>query len=232
MELEWVNHAGLVVHTGSLHLITDPWIEGPAFNSGWKLLSPTKFWYPDFERITHIWISHEHPDHFSPPNLKCIAEKFRKRIKVLFHSTKDKRVLRTCTEMGFSTQELPPQEWIDLDGGVRMICGTQGLIDSWMAVKADNTLLLNMNDCVFTYQSSLEKVRELVQPLGPIDVLLTQFSYANWVGNPEDRAAHRRFAERKRAEIRRQVEFIPAESVDPICQLCCLLTRRKLLDEP
>ena len=52
MQLEWVNHAAFVIHTGSTHLITDPWIEGTAFNNGWRLMSPTKFHYEDFSRIT------------------------------------------------------------------------------------------------------------------------------------------------------------------------------------
>ena len=112
MQLEWVNHASFIVHSGSHHLVCDPWIEGTAFNHGWKLISPTKFRYEDFDAITHLWVSHEHPDHFSPPNLKRIPEQFRRRIKFLFHPTRDKRVLNVCEAMGFLTQELPP--WTDI----------------------------------------------------------------------------------------------------------------------
>lgn len=215
MQLEWVNHASFVIHTGSTHLITDPWIEGTAFNNGWRLMSPTKFRYEDFSRITHIWVSHEHPDHFSPPNLKRIPEEFRRRITFLFHWTKDKRVLRVCKSLGFKTEELPHGETMALAPGIDIVCGPQDLLDSWMAVMAEGKTLLNMNDCVFAEQKDLVAVKDCV---GAVDVLASQFSYANWVGNPSDEASHQRHAERKRSEMCRQIRlfqpkwFIPCAS--------------------
>jgi len=87
MFIRWVNHASFIVETDRARLICDPCIEGTAFNDGWRLLSPTQFSYRDFERITHIWFSHEHPDHFAPPNLRKIPEEYRRRITVLSHGT-------------------------------------------------------------------------------------------------------------------------------------------------
>src|SRR5271157_905180 len=105
MLLEWVNHASYILRSGPVSLITDPWIEGPAFNGGWRLIAPSKLRYDDFKDITHIWFSHEHPDHFNPPNLRCIPEELRSRITVLFHETKDKRVLSVCQDLGFRVCE-------------------------------------------------------------------------------------------------------------------------------
>src|ERR1700757_1138608 len=137
MWIEWVNHASFVVNSGAIRLITDPWLDGTAFNKGWKLLSPTGFRYQDFADITHIWFSHEHPDHFSPSNLKRIPEDLRQKITVLFHHTKDKRVLKVCSAYGFKIWELAESESIELAQDFRLICGRQGLIDSWMAVSAE-----------------------------------------------------------------------------------------------
>jgi UDP-MurNAc hydroxylase len=92
MLIRWVNHASFLLETGKIKLICDPWIEGTAFNNGWRLVSPTKFAYQDFAVVTHIWFSHEHPDHFSPSNLRSIPEEFRRRITVLFHRTKGQAV--------------------------------------------------------------------------------------------------------------------------------------------
>ena len=89
-KIEFVNHASYIIEHGGIRLITDPWIEGTAFNEGWSLIEPTHLQYTDFKDITHIWFSHEHPDHFSPPNLKSIPEELRKNITVLFQYTKDK----------------------------------------------------------------------------------------------------------------------------------------------
>jgi UDP-MurNAc hydroxylase len=215
MWIEWVNHASFVVNSGAIRLITDPWLDGTAFNKGWKLLSPTGFRYQDFADVTHIWFSHEHPDHFSPPNLKRIPEEIRQKITVLFHHTKDKRVLKVCKAYGFAVQELPDGEMVELAKDFRLICGRQGLIDSWIAVFAEGKTLLNMNDCIFRRREDLMAIKRKV---GQVDVSLLQFSYANWVGNPDDRASHRRHAQRKLNEIRMHIQsfqpkaFIPCAS--------------------
>jgi UDP-MurNAc hydroxylase len=215
MRIQWVNHASFVIRSGGIHLITDPWLEGTAFNHGWKLLSPTAFRYEDFADITHIWFSHEHPDHFSPPNLKRIPEDLRRKITVLFHETRDKRVVKVCRAYGFEVQELANGEVVALAEDFRLICGRQGLIDSWMAVFSENKTLLNMNDCIFRKREDLSSIQEKV---GKVDVSLLQFSYANWVGNKGDSVSHIRHAQRKLSEIKVHLQlfrpsfFIPCAS--------------------
>jgi len=215
ISLMWVNHASVVLESQGVRLITDPWIEGTAFNNGWTLLSPTRLRYEDFASITHIWFSHEHPDHFAPPNLKRIPEEHRRRIKVLFHETRDKRVITVCKGLGFEVQELPEGKPVSLAPDFHVVSGLEGLLDSWMAVFAEGKTLLNMNDCFFPGQDDLVKIKEKV---GKVDVLLSQFSYANWVGNPDDVATQRLHARRRLTEIRRQIQifqpswFIPFAS--------------------
>jgi UDP-MurNAc hydroxylase len=211
MFLEWVNHAGFVLGTGALRLLCDPWLEGTAFNNGWRLLSPTVFGDEDFATITHIWFSHEHPDHFSPPSLKRIPEKYRRRITVLFRDTKDKRVLNACKQWGFQTIELPIGPAVNI-GGAQLTCGRAGRLDSWLILSAEGKTILNINDCAFHKLDAA--LKEIKKKAGEIDLLLSQFSYANWVGNPGDRASHRLHAERKLQEMRRQIEiFRPAQFV-------------------
>jgi UDP-MurNAc hydroxylase len=65
--IEFINHASLLVSYEGVNILSDPWFSGDAFNKGWSLLHDTT----DVEaeevlaRTSHIWISHEHPDHFS-----------------------------------------------------------------------------------------------------------------------------------------------------------------------
>lgn len=215
MRIDWVNHASFVVRSGDICLITDPWLDGTAFNHGWKLVSPTVFRYEDFAEITHIWFSHEHPDHFSPPNLKRIPEELRRKITVLFHETKDKRVIKVCRAYGFAIREMREREVLALRDDFRLICGRQGLIDSWLAVLADGKTLLNMNDCIFTKRDDLLSIK---RDVGNVDVSLLQFSYANWVGNEGDRVSHLRHAQRKLNDIKVHLQlfqpafFIPCAS--------------------
>jgi hypothetical protein len=222
MKIQWVNHASFVINThaseishtespNGIRLICDPWIDGTAFNNGWRHISPTKFTYQDFSNITHIWFSHEHPDHFSPPNLQKIPEEHRKRITVLFHFTKDKRVVDVCKTLGFTTQELPEHQWVPV-GNAKIICGRNGQIDSWMGIESAGQKLLNMNDCVYDRISEITHIREI---FGRPDVLFTQFSYANWVGNRGDSATQHQAAQDKRNEMRKQAQVFEPKQIVP-----------------
>jgi UDP-MurNAc hydroxylase len=221
MKILWVNHASFVIESrGAPHyptsgdgvrLICDPWIDGTAFNNGWRHISPTKFTYQDFANITHIWFSHEHPDHFSPPNLQKIPEEHRRRITVLFHFTKDKRVIEVCKSLGFQTQELPEDQWVFF-GEMRVICGRNGQIDSWLGIESEGQKLLNMNDCVYERTSEIAHIREI---FGQPDVLFTQFSYANWVGNHGDSESQKQAAQDKRNEMRKQAQIFQPRQIVP-----------------
>jgi len=220
VRLTWVNHASLLLESGGVRLVCDPWIEGAVFNGGWRLMSPTKMRYDDFANVTHIWFSHEHPDHFFPPNLKNIAEPIRRKITVLFHETRDKRVVDVCRSLGFAVQELPNRTAVRIGDDFTIVCGRNDLIDSWIAILGEGKTVLNLNDCVFPKNDELSTMRSQI---GKVDLLLSQFSYANWVGNPGDVATHRAHAMKKRVQMRAQIEmfrprqFIPFASYVYFC---------------
>jgi hypothetical protein len=71
--IQWVNHASYILPDNNNSLICGPWIEGKAFHNGWLLLANPDYKPADFQKVTHIWFSHEHPDHFSPPTLAKIV---------------------------------------------------------------------------------------------------------------------------------------------------------------
>ncbi|MGR3466518.1 MAG: MBL fold metallo-hydrolase, partial [Shimia sp.] len=105
MRIEFVNHASVLVTSGETALLTDPWYSGPAFHKGWELLVET----PDTEvdalldRVTDIWLSHEHPDHFSIPFYKRFGAKLIARgIPVWFQRTKDQRVASFLRKAGIT----------------------------------------------------------------------------------------------------------------------------------
>ena len=69
MEIEYLNHASVIIKDGAVQLLIDPWLWGTCFEEGWGL----RFYNPDaIERTkdcTHIWVSHFHQDHFHRPTL-------------------------------------------------------------------------------------------------------------------------------------------------------------------
>ena len=107
--IQFINHASVVVSDGETSILSDPWYAGDAFHKGWNLLheTPPQEVLNMLDTITHIWISHEHPDHFSISFFKSFADKIKDMsIKILFQKTKDKRVLKFLSAQGFEVQEL------------------------------------------------------------------------------------------------------------------------------
>ena len=186
MQIKFVNHASVVIRAGSVRLLCDPWLSGTAFDDGWALLSESNFEADDFADITHLWFSHEHPDHFAPAALRSIPEDVRARITVLFHESNDRKVLDFCAKLGFGELiELGDREPMSLSEDVSVICGRHDQDDSWMLLTTPDCKVLNLNDCGV---GSVEEAAQLKEITGPVDVLLTQFSISSWDGGPDDLA--------------------------------------------
>lgn len=220
--IEWVNHASYVIRTKNVTLITDPWIEGRVFNESWELLLKTKFSYNDFKDVTHIWFSHEHPDHFYPPNLKNIPLEYRSKITVLFHESIDKKVIEFCSKIGFGKiVELQDFRKVFLNEEFSIICSrVENDTDSWLFSEVNGFKILNLNDCVFSNNEKLKKIKD---KLPRVDLLLTQFSYANWCGNVIDKFERENKASQKIEEVLYRVNlfqptyFIPFASYVWFC---------------
>ena len=131
------------------------------------------------DAITHIWISHEHPDHFSISFFKSYADKIKERsIKILFQNTKDKRVLKFLSAQGFDVQELDFNKQTSLSSNFTVTCIKDGFYDSGLLIESNDEKILNLNDCEVTTDN---RVNEVFSITGEVDVLLTQFSFAAWL---------------------------------------------------
>lgn len=181
-QIEWVNHASYIVRAGEFELLTDPWTSGSAFLDGWDLVSPTSQNPAELRRIRSIWISHEHPDHFNPQFFLDYPDEIRNQVTVYFQETRDKRLLRFMQKQGFRTAELPDGTPVDL-GGAQLICWKNGIEDSWSVLRLAGHTIVNLNDCIFPDGRVLGRIKS-ENP--EIDVLLTQFGYAEKIGNAED----------------------------------------------
>ncbi len=223
MQIEFVNHAALIITAGDVRLISDPWLEGKVFHDGWALTASSVMRFDDFKDITHIWFSHEHPDHFNPINLKKIPEACRRTIHVLYQETQDKKVVNFCRKLGFGqVTELPPRTWIQLGDQMKVLncpSNTNWMADSWLCVRTPGGTLLNMNDC--GAQAELPAIKEMV---GTVDVLATQFSYAQWEKN-HDAVDYRRAHEQRVLEVvRQQIEILAPRYVIPFASFAWFCT--------
>ncbi|MDP6878592.1 MAG: MBL fold metallo-hydrolase [Candidatus Marinimicrobia bacterium] len=212
MKIEWINHASYVFQYKSSRIIADPWLFGSAFNDGWDLLVDTQFKVEDFKDITHIWFSHEHPDHFAPQVLGKIDEEVRKKITILFQETTDKRVVNFCKKLSFKVEELPHRSKFVIEDDFSITCGKMVGIDSWLLYETSDFKLLNINDCVISNRKLCESVKKST---GEIDVLMSQFSYANWKGNPDDKEIREKTAREKLNRMKIQADVFKPKYTIP-----------------
>jgi L-ascorbate metabolism protein UlaG (beta-lactamase superfamily) len=180
--IQFNNHASVIIKGTNISLLSDPWYQGDAFHKGWNLLCEIS---DDqiiniLNKVTHIWISHEHPDHFSVSFFKKFSRQINeKKIKILFQYTKDKRIIRFLENLSFEYVELSDNVTIKLDESFSVTCIKDGFYDSALLVNNKDEKILNLNDCDVTNAS---KAKEIFSKTGEVDVLLTQFSYAAWKG--------------------------------------------------
>ncbi len=190
--ITFLNHASFLVDHGGHSLLVDPYLSGPAFNDGWRLLSEQV--HDQLDTPTFIWYSHEHPDHFSPEFLRNIPADRRPSITVLYQRTRDGRVRRFCARLGYRFVELTDGKELSLGDDFSVTCGRIPFYDSWLLINAGGTAILNTNDCILETD---ERLRLVKRHAPRCDVLFTQFSYANWMGGPNDQALRRSLADEK-----------------------------------
>ena len=212
VNIEFVNHASFILEYNGTRIINDPWLFGSAFNDGWDLICDYEFDVGRFGELQYVWVSHEHPDHFSPSTLKSIPEEFRERITFLFQSTKDHKVIEFCAGLGFQIQELPHEKRVILRNGLKVTCGNVPFFDSWILYGCNGLKILNINDCVVDGEGVASDIRKVT---GTIDLLLTQFSYAGWKGNVADKRLRETSAASKLAVMQTQIRAFDPEWTIP-----------------
>jgi hypothetical protein len=220
--LRFVNHACFEVENDSALLLVDPWLEGTAFNNGWSLIDQSTSNAAMVDRLNraevpvYIWFSHEHPDHFSISFIKKFKQDFRGSATFLFRHTLDKRVVGFLRRNGLEVKECKEGEPAALGPDMRITMFPYSQGDSWCVIESGGRTILNLNDCVLATAAQCQAVKARVDMLVPrVDLMLTQFGYANWVGNPGETALHKAAAVEKIERIALQIEHLKPSLVVP-----------------
>ena len=169
-----------------MNILTDPWYEGDAFHKGWNLLfeNDPKLIKKTLTRVTHIWLSHEHPDHFSIKFFRDFGDIIRQNnIRILFQATYDKRVVKFLYSQNFEVlseiQSTVKPQWI-----CQINLYKRCFYDSGLLIQNNYEKILNLNDCEVNTEERAQEVKEIT---GEVDILLTQFSFAAWKGGKENK---------------------------------------------
>ena len=114
MRATLVNHACVLFEFDEFGLLTDPWLDGNIFGNSWRLIAATPEYLKDVLRrqTTHLYIPHEHSDHFHPPTLRYFyAAEAEQKPQVLLRETLDGRVNRWMLNKGFNVKSLTERKF-------------------------------------------------------------------------------------------------------------------------
>ena len=178
--IRFLNHSCIVLESPATRILCDPWFEGTAFNDGWRLLVEHSHRIDAID-CDYIWLSHEHPDHFSIPTLRGLGAPRR----FLYQKTRDGKVRAFLNAKGHTCTEMDEGVTYTF-GDLRQTIYVSDGYDSAAVVEfPDGSVFLNANDARLEMGGNIERIRSR-HPR--IDVLAAQFSYANWAGNIGDEA--------------------------------------------
>jgi hypothetical protein len=85
-------------------------------------------------------------------------------------------------------------------------------VDSILFAQAGTIRLLNLNDYI---PDGIGELRAIKKRINDLSVLFSQFSYANWVGNPGDNETKQRAAETKISSLLQQIAVLRPTFVVP-----------------
>lgn len=178
MDLTLISHASVIVACGHVVVWTDPWLESRAFNNSWELLpapSPDRTF---LERVTHLWLSHEHPDHFNIPTLRNLPAEFRERVTVCYQKRNTSKIFDALRKLGYRHfLDLPDHALVRVED-VTLYCFQAQLGDSVLGIRHGDLRLLNINDSDIDERDC----RRVLAEFGTPDVVLNQFSVAGYAG--------------------------------------------------
>lgn len=179
--VELIAHACILIRVGDLRILCDPWLFGRAFNNGWGLSPKPEVVDSVLSEVTHLWISHEHPDHLHFPSLKGLTETLDlDRVTVLFQETNSDKVFDALKKLGYrrfkAMRHLLP---IELDAHTQVFVYGHRHLDSTLGVILDgDNWLLNINDTELN-----ERDCEIIgKHFGAFPLLFNQFSIAGFDG--------------------------------------------------
>ena len=207
--IQFLNHACVRIMTDTVTIVSDPWFSGSIFNHGWELIWTSEQLFATAADSDFVWISHEHPDHFSPAFFRRLNGK---KPDVVFQETRDRRVARYLATQGLTVHEVNNHGVFHLSTVERLTIVRNGLYDSWSLFESPRVKILNINDCIIKTDADLRAVKKRI---GDVDVLLTQFSYAGWVGDRRNKSLRERAATRRLDVVRKQIEYLEPAYVIP-----------------
>jgi L-ascorbate metabolism protein UlaG (beta-lactamase superfamily) len=142
MKITFISHAALLIETGGITILTDPWWEGPSFAEQWWNYPRPAAAALEGRKVDYIYISHGHNDHLHPATLA----KLSRDATVLVSS--ECFLAELPRELGFTVREIKPDEEVALQGGVRVRIMPTHSSDTLLAVADGKEVCVDLNDAL------------------------------------------------------------------------------------
>jgi hypothetical protein len=176
-----LGHASLAIYRDGEPplLLTDPWLVGSVYWRSWWLQH-----YPSaddiawLQRTAHIYVTHEHPDHFHMPSIRRLGA----GPAYLFPDLAECGFLRHMREQGFAAETAPPRRWLALGHGIAMMSIPLWNDDSLLLIDTPRALILNLNDAK-PPPPVLRALRRLADHLDKPRIVLCSYSPASVVNS-------------------------------------------------
>jgi len=165
--LKLLSNACFMLEYNNFRILTDPWLEGPAFFCSWTQYPVTNIKVSDLPKIDVILITHEHSDHLHPKSLS----KFDKNIPIYVTDIYQGRLVKIIKSMGFkNVKGLRWEEKVKLQEDISFMFfePASGWSDSIMYLDIAGFKILNFNDAGANW--------EIKKKIDHVDMICSEFS--------------------------------------------------------
>lgn len=180
--IDFVGHACLKVSHGDTKLVTDPWLDGPAYSQQW-------YQYPPVDRsvalddVQYIQYSHGHEDHLHQPSFHLLPKNATVLLTRQWFSGNREWLLG----QGFTrVREITSGRWTQLGDDLSMV-SLVNRSDSLSVLRTSDEVVVNANDALHCYDDACidfycRRIRSLLKDR-PIDYLFCGFGGASYFPN-------------------------------------------------
>lgn len=180
MKVEYICHACLLIDTGDLKIVTDPWLQGSAYSQQWHLF-PKPVRLDGLNNADVILISHGHEDHLHEASLKTLPT----RAKVFYPHSWFGGTKEFIQGLGFEdVQEPLPYKTYKLSTKTRVtyLANTH---DNIIVIESGGVVLVNINDALHSYPQTVIDfyLNALKKRWSRIDLLFCGFGGASYFPN-------------------------------------------------
>ena len=181
LKMRTLGHASLAVHRDGERplLLTDPWLVGSVYWRSWWLQH-----YPSGDELdwlsttAHVYVTHEHPDHFHMPSIRRLGA----GPLYLLPDLAEQGWRRYLSARGYRAKAAPATRWLALGEGVSMLSIPVWNDDSLLLIDTPNALILNLNDAK-PLPPILRAIRRVADRIAKPRILVCSYSPASVVNS-------------------------------------------------